>query len=253
MDLSSSIKAKNISSNLRTIRDQDISVDTRNEMYEKNYTVYGVRDYYGQVYGYIEREDYKSVKKIRVEDIVTEDSSIERVLRLLRSRKFLFIMKKDGDIDIITEADLTKPEVSLYAFLLLYRFEDIITEIIRDNLSLKEIRDNMYYPRYEEARRLYNKKKDENMDLDLVQCLYLLDKTNILLNVYSYEILGFESEKDYRAFFQDVNRDIRNEVAHTRDIVSGGNKEETIDMLLKLKEITRSLKNFEILKNVEYR
>ena len=227
-----------IASALESVRGSDSAATARELMEDESFDVLGVFDERAgsnMVVGYIEREgpdegvcrDY--VKDIKPEVIVPFDAPLTECMNLVCENKRLFVHGADGIEGIVTVADLQKQPVRLFLFGTISMLEMAMTEWIRKEYpgdSWKGLPCKRYV---REAENWHGKRRDADQELDLVDCLCLHGKGQVITKRGEmWSALGFQSKAEAEGFFKDA-KDLRDNLAHGHDPTQGVDEAEQKD------------------------
>lgn len=195
-------------------------------MNQKHFDVLGLAED-GRIIGYLAKkeledgddltesvcESFKNDFEIML--LVSESCPLEDCISKLGQTERLFLLRSTGIDGIITRADLHKQPVRMLLFSVISLLEMTLLSLIR-----KEYADDKGWKtllceqRLEEAKRLLRKRQDAGMEIDLVDCLQLCDKGEIIRKTDDLrEQIGFMSKRECEAFFGHLEK-IRNALAH---------------------------------------
>lgn len=221
-----SVSARYIAEPLASFDEQRHSPDVLTFMNGKDFDVVGVRQN-GAVIGYVHRSDLlkgtlKEYTKPFGEKLLVEDwSPVLEVLELLVGSPQVFIVIMGEVSGIITKGDLQKAPIRMWLFGVLSLLEMQFLRLIRASFSQDALKEILSQERFAKAEEMLQQRKSRNEAIDLADCLQFCDKRTIVLGSDTLRhALGFsskdEGEKLLKAFEQ-----LRNELAHAQDIVSG--------------------------------
>ena len=191
----------------------------------RGFDVAGVKETEGgEVLGYVITDELangklrKYIKKIDPELLISDSTPIADIFAALMNRDFAFVLYGKHIIGIITKADINKPPVRIYLFGMISLFEmhlnSWINHFYPDNTWEHEISDN----RVKTARDIYEKRKGNNQDLSLLECLQFCDKRDLLKKSDDF-IKEFDiSNKRFDTFVKRVEK-MRNELAHSQNSI----------------------------------
>jgi len=191
----------------------------------REFDVAGVKETEGgEVIGYVVTDELengevkKYVKVIGPELLISDSTPIADIFTALTLRDFAFVLYGKQIVGIITKADINKPPVRIYLFGMISLFEmhlnSWINHYFPDNKWEPEIPAN----RIKDARDIYEKRKGNNQDLSLLECLQFCDKRDLLTKSNCF-IKDFDmSKKKFDTFVKQVEK-IRNELAHSQNSI----------------------------------
>lgn len=178
----------------------------------------------GEVIGYVITDELKEgevkeyLKNIDPELLISDSTPIADIFTTLINRDFSFILYGKHIIGIITKADVNKPPVRIYLFGIISLFEMHLNSWINHfypgdswelEVSEKRIRD---------AHDIYKKRKGNNQDLSLLECIQLCDKRDLLVKSEDFREDFDISRKQFDSFVKQVEK-IRNELAHSQNSI----------------------------------
>jgi hypothetical protein len=153
---------------------------------------------------------------------LSESSPLLAVFDLLRIHRWVFVTISSRVWGLVTRGDLHKVPVRMWIFCLISLTEMHTLRIVRKCYPNEEWIDLKYVSdaRLAEARKLLDKRKAVNEEIDLTDCLQLCDEATILRKTDKMvHDLGFESKAKMESFFAKVER-LRNPLAHAQDIIT---------------------------------
>jgi hypothetical protein len=214
-----------IAENLVSVDSSDDASRARAIMQERRFDVLGVTDGNKKVIGYIKKDEPRpgKVKEFRsdinVDEIVSYNACLEDCLMDIYTKGRMFVLSGEGIKRIVTVADLQKIPVRLMIFGVLSLLEMNLLEWISKKYPRGEWMKMLSPTRLRKAEKLYEERQRKNQEIDLVDCLQLCDKADILIkadnNILSS--LGFHSKNDARDFFEQLQT-LRNYLAHAQDL-----------------------------------
>jgi hypothetical protein len=191
---------------------------------QKNrFDVVGIR-VEGITSGFVNRDKLRKGKcsdflnQFEESQIVEFSHPIESIIEPLLKHQFLFV-KTISEVDgIITIADLEKQPLRMWLFGIISLLEMEMTKLISKKfLDDKWIR-YINKSRMEKARELYKCRVEKNSEIDFLSCLQFCDKVTIITKATL--IRGSKYSKvQLRRVLKDTE-DLRNQLAHSNDIVS---------------------------------
>lgn len=205
-------------------------------MEKQGYQAVGVRRN-GVVAGYLELAELGSgtcgdyVKSFDAAHVIADTAIFSEVIVALKERPRLFVSILGSVGGIVTRTDLQKPSVRMWLFgmvtLVEMRFSRLI-EIFCPNESWKEFLSDA---RVQKARELFEERTRRNQQIDLLSCLQLSDKGQIIArNSELRKNMRFESRRRMEDVLKRLER-LRNNLAHSQDIVASD-----WDIILQLSE-----------------
>lgn len=201
----------------------------------------------GKVIGYIEKHDLgdgicrDNMKSFITTEVVSDSTSLLKTLYLFKETKRIFVLEENRISKLVTHADLQKAPVQLFLFGLVSLTEMYLLQWIKKYLPYEEWKPYLNKSRLREAYRLFYERKKVNEEIQLIDCLQLCDKRDIVLSVKDmYTILPFPSKNKMRDYFRRIES-LRNDLAHAQDFIGKFTKEEIIDLVLHTEKVLRIL------------
>lgn len=199
----------------------DDPIETKTDLLVRDFDVVGVINDRQEVIGYIRADDLAESKSIAAcllpidLNLVTTDSTpIYKIIKMLETRTFVFVIHGSSIEGIVTLADLNKPIVRLYLFGVISLFEMHMSYWVEsyhpDDLWQQKLKEQ----RITIALENQQKRTTKNQALALLECLQFSDKREILSGTKNFlDKFGWSK----RAFERIVTRAeaIRNELAHS--------------------------------------
>jgi hypothetical protein len=192
-------------------------------MDKRTFDVVGIRRE-GVVVGYVQRADLCGTtcgERVQVIDAPISDAAslADVVLGLVDSpRLFVQVLGTVGGI--ITSSDLQKPPVRMWLFGMLSLMEMRMSRLIELKCPGDSWKQYLSESRLQKAEALLEERKRRNQNLELIDCLQISDKGQI---VARHEELRRLTQMQSRRQAEQVIRmleSLRNNLAHSQDIVS---------------------------------
>ena len=218
------ITAQYIAESLTSFDTAADALTTQEVLEQHSFDVAGAREN-GQVIGYINRSDLSggTVGDHRVDftqdDVLAASTPLVDVLKQIRGSERAFVEVLGHVGGIITRGDLQKMPVRLWLFGLISLLEMQMLRVIREHFSGEQWADLLTPNRIEAARRLFEKRQADKLEIDLADCLQLCDKKNIFAATPALlESAGFDSKSSFRSTLEKIEK-LRNNLAHSQDIL----------------------------------
>ena len=200
--------------------------DVRQRMVDHDFDVVGLRDD-GFVVGYVCREDLAGgpcsdhLRYFGSDQVTAAETPLRETLISLGEQPFLFVTSLGAVGGIITRADLQKPSVRMWLFGLITLIEHALGVMIRARYPEDSWRRHLSEARLQRAERFQAERQRRNESLDLVSCLALADKGQVLFKDAEVRAqLGMESRSAAKEAVRNMEQ-LRNSLAHAHDIVTG--------------------------------
>ena len=187
--------------------------------------VIGIRRH-GQVVGYAWKDDLDSglcgdrARAFGRDQVIYGDASLSEVILVLTRYDHCFISLLDTVAGVVTRADMEKPTVRMWLFGMITILEMNLASRIRERWPGDEWRQYCSNNRLRKAKELQEERSRLNQHSDLIDCLQLSDKAQILLSDRTVrEEWGFDSKATADRTIREMNS-LRNNLAHGQSIVS---------------------------------
>ncbi len=178
----------------------------------------------GEVIGYVVTDELmegkvkKYLKNIEPELLISDSTPIADIFATLTNREFSFVLYGNHIIGIITKADVNKPPVRIYLFGIISLFEMHLNSWINHFYPDDSWESKVAEKRISDAHDIYEKRKGNNQDLSLLECLQFCDKRDLLAKSEDFRKDFNFSRKQFDSFAKQVEK-IRNELAHSQNSI----------------------------------
>lgn len=217
------ITVKSIAQELEFCSKDVSAISIRSKMEEKHFDILAVEDE-GEIVGYIDRHglgegeimDY--MKVFSPSELVSDSTPLIQLLHIFKKTNRVFVLENNSINKLITHADLQKPPIRMLIFGYITLLEMRLSDII-----LHRFGGESWYPmisedRLRKANQLYERRVEKNEEINLIECLQISDKFDII-----------HKDKELRAFFQipskskgkkDANaiRKLRDKISHANEL-----------------------------------
>ncbi|MFF2289177.1 hypothetical protein [Peribacillus butanolivorans] len=217
------ITVKSIAQELEFCHKNDLALEIQKELKKKNFDILAVEDQ-GEIIGYIERQELgegkiaEYLKCFTPRELVSDSTPLIQLLHIFKNKTRVFVLENNSIKKLITHADLQKPPIRMLIFGYITLLEMRMSDIIMDKFG-----NDSWYPmisgdRLEKATELYRRRIDKNEDINLIECLQISDKFDII-----------HKDQELRLFFQipskskgkkDANaiRKLRDKISHANEL-----------------------------------
>lgn len=222
----------------------------RQTIEDKDFDTIGVIDGVDRVIGYVEKKDLYSnsiqsaMKPFEPGLIVSDSTPISKLLTILKTKEFVFVISEDNIRGIVTRADINKPVVRIYLFGIISLFELHLNFWIRKFYSDDSWLDCLNVTRKNKTIEVLKSRKEKNDELSLLDCLQFCDKRDILMQSEGFLKQFSYLEKKFERFLKDIEI-VRNDLAHSQNYVYKSLKWE--DFVVTINETETFLSNSEVL------
>ncbi len=138
-----------------------------------------------------------------VDVLIADSAPLTDLFEVLRDRNHVFVFVATKVSGIVTQADLNKPAVRIYLFSLISLLEMHMSFWIRSQYDKEDWKKKLSENRLQAAEDLYEKRRQKNQEIDLLDCTQFADKRDLLLRSEELrEMLNIESRNRGEPFFR---------------------------------------------------
>lgn len=214
---------------------------------EDNFDVIGFQEN-GKVTGFINKNTLgetttciESVKTFEIHDLITPTTDIRDCLKLLQHRNYLFIIDQSQVTGIITAADRQKPAVRMMLFGTITIFESQLASLIDLKYPEHTWGELINELRLKNARNYYNELLKKNLDINLINCTQICDKTDIVLKDDKLlNSLTRLSKTEARKLFKRA-QNLRNDLAHAQSLQNWFENEDLLSLINQIRKISSNI------------
>lgn len=199
--------------------------EVRAVMASRGYKVAGIRRD-GTISGYVQQEELadgscgEHLHPFDAADIVHDSADFPTVVVKLTQSPRLFVTAFGQVGGIVTRTDLQKPPVRMWLFGMVTIIEMGLTRMIEDRFADGGWWQFVSESRLAKAQELLDERKRRNQEVDLLDCLQLSDKGQIVLRNEDLRVeAGFVSRSKGTQTMKELEA-LRNNLAHSQDIVT---------------------------------
>ncbi|MDE5414194.1 hypothetical protein [Alkalihalobacterium chitinilyticum] len=200
------------------------ALEVKQNMEEADFDYYGVENN-GKIIGYIVRSELKDglisnyVHPFEMEDLISESTSLIELLQIFKDKNPVFVLEKNQVKKLLTLADLQKQPIRMLVFGLISLLEMNLLDLIKKSYPDNGWTQCLSEGRIEKAFEVYEKRKQKNEGLGLIECIQLSDKGTIIRKTPQLlNQLEFQSKKEVDRFFSSIE-ELRNNTAHSQEYV----------------------------------
>ena len=195
------------------------------------------------VIGFVRRDALVSgtvrehVQPLTADVLISNSTPLRDLLARLADRESIFVLVGPAVSGIVTRADLNKPAVRVYMFGLISLLEMHLGFWLRRDYPGNAWIERLAARRIRKARALQDLRRIRNQDTDLLDCLQLCDKRDLLLACDGRrESLGLGPPNEAKALLISAE-DLRNLLAHSEQDLAQGSSWDTIIRLIQRVEV----------------
>ena len=194
-------------------------------MESRHFEIVGIREG-GHIMGFVERDDLgvgkcgDYVQPLDDAQVVSDSMPLHNLILRLKESRRLFVNVFGSVGGIVSRSDLQKPPVRMWLFGVVTLIEMRLNRLIERFCSDSEWKEFLSDGRIQKAEDLLQERRRRNRDLNLLDCLQLSDKAQIVArNVKLRERTQFESRNQLEKSAKMIEK-LRNNLAHSQDIVT---------------------------------
>jgi hypothetical protein len=192
-----------------------------------------------RISAYYERKN-NLIQEIKVDNLISWGSSVSSCLRLFHGNEFFFVNRENAIVGFVNHADLDKVPVRLLFYVLLSKLEAALVNVITSVYKNDSWSDLLSHERMDKIRQIFDAKKKQGFEIDLVSCLNLSDMLTIVqTSTTLLKTLDFQSRSECEKICGGLDL-LRNAIMHTiSPTLLADGTEKLLERLEKLLELTR--------------
>ena len=152
------------------------------------------------------------------DQVITGDSGFAEVIHVLTRHSYCFLSMLGQIQGVVRREDVNKPYKRMWLFGIIILTEMRITELVKSHFRRDQWQELLPVSRVKAARDLQVERKRINQNIELIDCLQLADKGQLVIN--HPELLcefGFSSKSAAKKALKQF-QSLRNNLAHAQDI-----------------------------------
>lgn len=217
------ITVKSIAQELEFCNKDEPAIPIKIKMENKHFDTLAVEDE-GEIVGYIDRHELGEgeisdyMKAFSPRELVSDSTPLIQLLHIFKKKTRVFVLENNSIKKLITHADLQKPPIRMLIFGYITLLEMRLSDIILHRFGAASWYPMISEDRLHKARQLYERRVEKNEEINLIECLQISDKFDII-----------HKDKELRAFFQipskskgkkDANaiRKLRDKISHANEL-----------------------------------
>ncbi|MEN8176587.1 MAG: HD domain-containing protein [Pseudomonadota bacterium] len=217
--------AKDIAEPLISFDSEANPARVREVLESRQFTVAGVRRD-GVVEGFIRLDDLRGGgddlrrRAFGSDQVLSADASLSDVIHVLTRYEYCFVTLLGSPDAVITRAEIQKPVARMWLFGMITMIEINLAERIRVTWPDGSWHRLLSAARLRKTEELFEERRRRNQHTDLVDCLQLSDKAQVLMRSDEQLLeFGFASRSAARRAIKELES-LRNNLAHAQDIVT---------------------------------
>ena len=179
----------------------------------------------GVVQGYLRLSDVESddasnsFRNFTVDQVVPGSATFADVIYVLTRHDYCFVTMLGSIAGVVGRDDINKPMVRMWLFGIVTMVEMGIVQLINERFPDAAWQSVVSAGRLQKASDIQAERQRRNQYCELIDCLQLSDKAQILINdEVSLERLGFDTKSAAKRSVKELES-LRNHLAHAQDIV----------------------------------
>ena len=179
----------------------------------------------GEVMGFVTTEQLDHagacgthIRYFARDQVLTGDATFAEVIHVLTRHDYCFISLLGQVQGVLNRDDVNKPYMRMWLFGIITLFEMGMTQMVKEHFRGSPWEHLLPGGRVEAARKLLDERHRLNQQCDLIDCLQLGDKGQLLIsNPELFPRLGFTSKSSGKRVLKQF-QSLRNNLAHSQDI-----------------------------------
>ncbi len=180
----------------------------------------------GSVHGYVSLSDLGEAacsdcfRHFAPDQVVSGGSSLVDVIHVLTRHDYCFVTALGQVAGVIRRDDINKPMVRMWLFGIITIVEMGLVRLIQERFPADAWQTLVSAGRLDKARAIQAERQRRNQYCELIDCLQLSDKGQILMqDAQLLGQLGFDSRAAAKRVVKELES-LRNHLAHAQDIVT---------------------------------
>jgi hypothetical protein len=203
---------------------------------------------HGVVQGYFLKQDSDNsskgpcsevIRHFTIDQVVEGDAQFSDVIYVLTRHDYCFVRLLGDIVGVIDRDSIDQPLVRMWLFGLITLTEMRINTLIKQYFPSNRWHDLISPTRMQKAQLILKERLRQNQHCELVDCLQISDKAQILIRHQpTFDALGFRSKKAARRVIKELEQ-LRNHLAHAQNIASH-NWGQIVRMTQRIDEVSDS-------------
>lgn len=199
----------------------------------------------GGVQGYVRLSDLDAgdcadcLRHFTVDQVLPGSATFSDVIHVLTRHHYCFVTVLGSVAGVIRRDDINKPMVRMWLFGIVTMLEMGLAQLIQERFPHDEWQQQLSAGRLQKAHDIQLERQRRNVYCELIDCLQLSDKGQILIeDPATLERLGFATKRTARRVLKELES-LRNHLAHAQDIVMH-DWAQIARLSMRMDEITRA-------------
>ena len=179
----------------------------------------------GSVQGYVRGSDIDKgicgdfFKDFAKDQVLSGTATFSDVIHVLTRHDYCFVSILGNVGGVISRDDINKPMMRMWLFGIVTMLEMGLGHLLEERFPDGNWMKNLSEGRLQKARDIHNERQRRNVRCDLMDCLQLSDKAQILVgDPVAMQRIGMKSKKVAKRAIKGLES-LRNHLAHSQDIV----------------------------------
>ncbi|MGB5537797.1 MAG: HD domain-containing protein [Thiogranum sp.] len=180
----------------------------------------------GAVQGYLRLSDLGAgqcadcFRHFTIDQVLSGSAALSDVIHVLTRHDYCFVTMLGNVSGVISRDDINKPMVRMWLFGIVTMIEMGLVQMIKEQYPEQSWQSVVSEGRLEKAKQIQCERQRRNQHCELIDCLQLSDKGQILMESEStMKRLGFETRGGAKRAVKELES-LRNHLAHAQDVVS---------------------------------
>ena len=180
----------------------------------------------GKIVGYVRHNDLDEgccsdhLRPFRQGQVLASDSSFSDIIHVLTLHQYGFIRLFDDIVGYVSRSEINKPVVRMWLFGIITIVEMEFSQMIEEFYPDQSWQNMLQEKRLAKALELQQERQRRNQHCNLIDCLQLSDKGQIVIqNPGFLEMLDIGSKSIAKKVLRELES-LRNNLAHSQDIVT---------------------------------
>ncbi len=196
----------------------------RKDLQHQHHVVASIR-VSGSVQGYVRLSDLGEgdcadcLRHFTVDQVLTGGAGFSDVIHVLTRHDYCFVTMLGSVTGVIRRDDINKPLVRMWLFGIVTMLEMGLVQLVHERFPNDGWQQVLSAGRLQKARDIQAERRRRNVYCELIDCLQLSDKGQILIeDPDSLQRLGFRTKSAAKRVVKELES-LRNHLSHAQDIV----------------------------------
>ncbi|WP_455204100.1 HD domain-containing protein [Kaarinaea lacus] len=179
------------------------------------------------------------IRHFAVDQVVDGNAPLADVIHVLTRYSYCFVSMLGDIAGVIDRNSINNPLARMWLYGILTMLEMRLVQLINQHFPQQSWQAVLSEGRLSKAKQMYQERQRRNLRCDLIDCLQLSDKAQILLHHQpTVDAMGFSSKKAAKLVIKELES-LRNHLAHAQDIAEH-NWAQIARLSQRMDEIVRS-------------